>query len=310
MTSGVLMLLLTASPTVVLLTSHGATGELRFHPLDAKELSAPVVSFSHAEGSPVLGTLLPGTRAVVATAVMADAGDLSFSSALLRLEAKRAQTLAGQVVYGSRPLVTAEGRVFVSRGAPGPLTSDGRVDALTIDEVNPDTGALRTLYSSNGYLLFLAGAVGREVFIYELAPGVARLIAVHADSLGVRELVPQLPPRARDFFVDAKRGRVFFVHSEGEAWRVAELSLATRRWSDVAASRDVAMLPAVLSDGALTFNDGPKADGYERVVFVSSALTLVQHEVPGEFPTLSTRGPKALRVPVRALRVDVAGVLP
>ena len=85
----------------------------------------------------------------------------------------------------------------------------------------------------------------------------------------------------------------------GEAWRVAELSLATRRWSDVAASRDVAMLPAVLSDGTLTFNDGPKADGYERVVFVSSALTLVQHEVPGEFPTLSTRGPKALRISLR-----------
>ena len=43
MTSGVLMLLLTASPTVVLLTSHGATGELRFQPLDAKEVT---LSFS------------------------------------------------------------------------------------------------------------------------------------------------------------------------------------------------------------------------------------------------------------------------
>lgn len=310
MTSSLWLLLLTTSPTVAVLTSHGATGELRFQPLDATELAAPAATFSHGEGSPVLGTLLPGTRAVIATAVMAEVGDLSFSSALLRLEAGRVRSLADHVVYGSRPLVTAEGRVFVSRGAPGLLTDEGRVDALTIDEVHPETGALRTLYSSRGFVLFLVGAVGREVFLYELAPGVARLLAVHADTLGVRELVPQLPPRARDFWVDAKRGRVFFVHSEGEAWRVAELSLATRAWRDVAASRDVALLPAVLSDGALTFNDGPAPDGYERVVYVSPALTLAQHEVPGGFPTLWTRGPKARRLPVSGLRVDVAGVLP
>lgn len=309
MSWSLLALVLTASPQVAVLTSHGSTGELRFQPLDAKEAAPPVASFSHAPGSPVLGALLPGTRAVVATAVMAERGDLSFSSVLLRLDEKAVRTLATGVVYGSRPLVTTEGRVFVSRGSPGALTSEGRVDALTVDEVNPETGALRTVYSAPGFVLFLAGSVGREVFIYELAPGVARLVAVHADILGVRELAASLPPRARDFFVDAKRGRVVFTHSDGDAWRVAELSLQSGAWRDVGTARDVAALPAVLGDGTLTFNDGPKGGAYERVVYVSPRLTLVSREAPGAFPVLLQRGSDR-RLPFTDMRLDVAGVAP
>lgn len=308
MTSSLLTLLLAASPSVAVLTSHGSTGELRFQALDAKELAAPVASLQHAEGSPLLGALLPGTRAVVATAVMADHGDLSFASALFRIDEKQVRLLATQVVYGSRPLISTEGRVFVSRGAPGELNAAGRVDDLTVDEVNPSTGKLRTLYSSRGFLLFLAGSAGREVFIYELTPGSARLIAVHADTLGVRELIAQLPATPRDFFVDAKRGRVFFTHAAGDEWRVAELSLHTREWKDVASSPDIALLPAVLADGTLTFNDGPHErfgkQGYERVVAADLAL----HEVPGDFPELYVRSSGA-RLPFAEMRIDVAGVL-
>jgi len=309
MTSSLLTLLLTASPTVAVLTSHGSTGELRFQPLDAKELVAPAASFQHAEGSPLLGTLLPGTRAVIATAVMADRGDVSFASALFRLDEKQVRMLATQVVYGSRPLINSEGRVFVSRGAPGETTPAGRVDELTVDEVNPSTGKLRTVYAARGFLLFLAGNLGRELLIYELTPNSARLLAVHADTLGVRELLAQLPATPRDFFVDVKGGRVFFTHAADGEWRVAELTLRTREWKDVASSQDLALLPAVRADGTLTFNDGPHErfgkQGYERLVGNDLAL----HEVPGDFPTLYVRGTGA-RLPISELRIDVAGVLP
>jgi hypothetical protein len=309
MTSSLLTLLLAASPTVAVLTSHGSTGELRFQPLDAKELVAPVASLQHAEGSPLLGSLLPGTRTVVATAVMADNGDVSFAAALFRLDEKQVRMLATQVVYGSRPLISSEGRVFVSRGTAGALTNAGRVDELTVDEVNPSTGKLRTVYSANGFLLFLVGSFGREVFIYELTPSSARLLAVHADTLGVRELIAQLPSNPRDFFVDAKGARVFFTHAAGDEWRVAELSVRTREWKDVAASADIALLPAVLADGTLTFNDGPHErfgkQGYERLVGNDFAL----HEVPGDFPSLYVRSTQRL-LPISNVRIDVAGVLP
>ena len=105
----VLALVLAASPELALLSSSGDIGELRFQPLSAAPLTGPVVRFTHAEGSPVLGSVIPGTKVVVASAVMQAQGDVSFGSALLRLEAgKPARVLADGLVYGSRPLVTTE----------------------------------------------------------------------------------------------------------------------------------------------------------------------------------------------------------
>ncbi len=315
MLSLVVALLVAAEPSVAVLSSSGSTGELRFQPLHGAELSAPVARFTHAEGSPVLGSLLPASRVVVATAVMKAQGDVSFASSLLRLEAgKGARVLAEGVVYGSRPHVSSEGRVFVARGVAGEVGPMGRVDALVVDEVNPVTAKTRTVYSLRGFVTFLAGSLGRELLIYEVATGGARLIAVHVDTLAVRVLIPQLVALARDFVVDAPRRRVLFTQGtpHEDAWFVEALSLDTLERTVVARSADMALLPAVLGDGRLTFNDGPRVrfgrSGYARVQHVTRELAFALHEVPGDFPT-AYGGAEVIATPPNS-RLDLAGVTP
>lgn len=317
MLSLVASLLVAAEPSVAVLSSSGATGELRFQPLRAEEVARPAVRFTHAEGSPVLGSLLPGSRVVVATAVLRERGDLSFASALLRLEEGRpARVLAEGVAYGSRPLVTGEGRVFVARGTAGAeVAADGRIDSLVVDEVDVVTAKARTVYATRGFVTFLAGALGRELVVYEVTASGARLIAVHVDTLHVRVLIPRMVPLARDFVVDAARKRVLFTQGtpHEDAWFVEQLDLVTSTRSIVARSSQPALLPAVV-DGRVIFNDGPRErfgrPGYERVQLVSNGLVLALHEVPGEFPVGYERGTsRRLVTPVDA-RLDLAGVLP
>lgn len=332
MTPLLLALSLAAAPEVALLSSQGDVAELRFQPLGGAELAAPVVRFSHGEGSPVQGSLLPRSRVVVATAAMSARGDLSFSSALIRLEAgKAARVLADQVVYGSRPLVTAEGRVFVARGTAGtePVDHGWRVDALTIDEIHPTTAARRLVYSTTGYLTFLAGAMGRELLVYEVAPVGARLISVHVDTLAVREIVHSLAPLARDFVVDAPRRRVLFTQGTpgAEGWFVEQVDLITGSSTRLADGPEITLLPTVLSDGRVLISRGPGAGlsaldgtrvlpalgaGFERVQLQHQGLILGLHEVPSDFPTVfaSKDGkPVRLLAPPES-RLDVAGVTP
>lgn len=311
-----LALVLAADPQVAVLSSRGAEGELRFQPASAQEVVAPAVRFAHAEGSPVLGSLLPGTRVVVATAVMKERGDLSFASALLRLEAgKPARVLADGVVYGSRPHVTAEGRVFVARGVAGAeLSEQGRVDALVIDEVNATTGKARTVYASRGFVTYIGGSIGRELVVYELTTHGARLLAVHVDTLAVRVLLPSMVALARDFFVDAPRRRVLFTQGtpHEDAWFVEALQLDTRERTVIARSNEPRLLASVSPDGALFVNEAPRVEagrlGYWRVQLARKDLVLALHEVPGEFPSAFVSG-RRLATPPDA-RLDLAGATP
>lgn len=335
MLSLVVTLSLAAAPQVALLSSSGSEAELRFQPLGASTLVAPVVRFGHVAGSSVSGALLPGTRVVVATATVANARDLSFADALLRLEAGQpARVLVDRVVHGSRPLVTAEGRVFVARGLPGPWPENPRemrVDALSIVEVAPDTGRTRTVYEASGYATFLAGALGRELLVYEVRPDGARLLAVHADTLAVRVLLPALAPLARDFVVDGTRRRLLFTQGEPGAptWHVAAVDLATGKLSRLAEGAEVTLLPTVLPGGVVATSPGageglvsleggrvlaPQGPGFERVRLVHDGVVLGLHERPSEFPTpfavrRSTGEALRLVAPPDA-RLDVAGVLP
>lgn len=301
---------LAASPQVAVLSSSGSTGELRFQPVDASEVVAPVVRFTHAEGSPVLGSLLPESRVVVATAVMQERGDVSFGSVLLRLEANAAaRVLADGVVYGSRPHVSREGRVFVSRGRAGAeISAQGRVDSLVVDEVNPTNAKTRTVYATKGFLTFIAGSLGRELFIYEFTTSGARLIAVHVDSLSVRVLIDDMVPMARDFVVDAKR--VLFTQGTPyeDAWFVEQLDLATLKKTIVARSNEPTLLPAVLADGRVTFNVGIGALGYAHVQHVTKFGVFTLYERPSDFPVAYVNE-KKLTTPGDS-RLDLAGVVP
>jgi hypothetical protein len=325
-----LALTLTATPEVAILSSRDDVAELRFQAVNATELSAPVARFSHAAGSSVKGALLPRTRVVVASATMRSRGDLSFANSLLRLEAgKPARVLADQLVYGSRPLVTAEGRVFVSRGLAGVEPPDAReslrVDQLSVEEIDPTTAERRLVYSTRGYVTFLAGATGRELVIYEVAPSGARLITVHVDTLAVRELLPAMAPLARDFTVDAARGRVLFTQGTpfGDGWFVEQVDLKTGARQQLAEGPEVTLLPTVLADGRVLISrgageglfalDGTRVmaahgRGFERVVVEKNGVQFGLHEIPSEFPSIFiSKG--SLRAPPDC-RLDLAGVTP
>lgn len=334
MLSLLLGLSLAASPEVALLSSQGDVAELRFQPLGSTELAAPVVRFSHGEGSAVQGALLPRSRVVVASATMRSTGDLSFASSLIRLEAgKPARVLADQLAYGSRPLVTSEGRVFVARGAAGIEPADGRdglrVDTLSLEEIDPATGARRPVYATTGYVTFLAGSIGRELVVYEVAPAGARLIIVHVDTLAVREVVRSMAPLARDFVVDATRKKVLFTQGTpgGDHWFVEEVDLLTGTSLRLAEGPEIALLPTVLADGRVLISGGageglrdlegarviaPQGPGFERLRAQRKGLIIGLHERPGEFPTLfATRDGQAVPCLAPAdSRLDVAGVTP
>lgn len=327
-----LALFLAAAPEVAILSSREDVAELRFQPLDATELSAPAARFSHAEGSAVLGSLLPRTRVVVASATMRSGGDLSFANSLVRLEAGKApRVLADQLGYGSRPLVTAEGRLFVARGVAGAEPFDARdslrVDALSVEELDPSTAARRLVYSTRGYLTFLAGAVGRELIIYEVAPIGARLISVHADTLAVRVLIPSMPPLARDFVVDAPRRRVLFTQGSPTGWFVEQLDLVSGQSTRLAEGPEVTLLPAVTPEGRVLISRGPgeglfaldgarvvspHGPGFERLSVQQKGLLIGLHERPSDFPSLFALKDGAA-VPLLSptgCRLDVAGVTP
>ncbi len=326
-----LLSLLAAAPEVALLSSQGEVAELRFQPLGAATLAEPVARFSHAEGSAVLGSLLPHSRVVVATAAMKARGDLSFASSLLRLEAgKPARVLADQVPYGARPLVTIEGRVFIARGVAGPDLGDRmRVDALSVEELDPKSARSRTVYSVAGFVTFLVGALGRELVIYEVTPGRARLIAVHVDTLGVRVLLPSMEGSAHDFVVDVPRHRVLFTQGTqgSERWSVEEVDLLTGTSKRLADGPEVTLLPAVLPDGRVLISRGAgdglrtlqgervveaHGTGFERLLVQRKGLTVGLHERPSDFPipfALQDGAPVSLLAPADR-RLDVAGVTP
>lgn len=326
----VTLLSLAAAPDLALLSSAGTSTSLRFQPVGSATLAPAVATFTHGDGSTVLGALVPGRRVVLATALVARPRDESFGASLFRLEpGVPVRELVDRVAISTRPVVLENGRAFVQRGRPGELTELGRVDALSIDEVDVDSGKARTVYEAQGFTTFLAGALGRELIVYEVNPSGAKLLAVHVDTLAVRTLT-SLAPLAFDFTVDAARRRVVFTLGEPGVvrWHVVAVDLATGARTTLADGPSIALVPAVLPDGrvafapgqgeGLVFTDGGRAlpsqgPGFERLRTVVRGIGIGLHEVPGDFPRLFTRtlgGASLSTAAPPQTRLDLAGVTP
>jgi hypothetical protein len=291
-----LSLLMAAPKVAVVLTAPGAEAStLHLVALGATEVPASVASVTHLPDAEVKGVLLPGsTTALVVTQVERRA-DASWSGALFRLEpGKPAQPLLTELAAWSRPVLVGS-RVFVSRGEAGPPQSP-RVDALFIDEVNPQTGATMRRFTGHGSLAYLAGAVGHELIVSLIAPAGSSLLAVDVDTGVTRTLAAGLNGMARDFTVD--EGRLAFTTFEAGAWVVQRLDLRTLERRTVAKSARPALFPVWLPSG-LSWVPGPgeglfkmesegrsmraHGPGYEHVRFVQGAIALGLHEVPSAF---------------------------
>jgi hypothetical protein len=330
-----------SGPTVALLVTRPGAGYTSLTLERAGETSAPVpvARFDHAEGAAVKGAILPGTSAVLAVADTVATRDLSFASSLFRVEPHRpAERLCDGLVYASRPLVTAAGRVFVSRGTAGPEPAAapklaGREDALSIDEINPATGGARTVHTFSGYLAFLAGEHGREILVYRVGAAGADLIGVDEDTGSVRVIAFSLLPLARDFSVDTARGAVVFQERDerdSRTWVVDRMDLATGARTRLAASSSMSLAPSVWPGGGVAYAPdsrgglaligremkpihAPTGDGVDQVQAISreGAWVAALHTRPGELPiafAIESSTGRTLALPTAAgARVAIAG---
>jgi hypothetical protein len=216
---------------------HPTESEIRGVHLDAAGARARVwAKISHAPDAVVRGDVLSGGRAAVVVADAAgERGD--FGAELLRVADDGAvRRLARGVLHASRPLASADGRVYVERGVAGrwPTPEEAsrgrlRVDELTIDAIDPDTGAARVLYGWSGYALHLSGELGGELVVYRVGPEGADLVAIDRAS-GASRLVTTLLPFARDFTIDAARGAIVMSNRDehdSRTWVVDRVDLAT-----------------------------------------------------------------------------------
>jgi hypothetical protein len=328
-----------ALATAVLITTvPGAReSELRFQPLGAQTVSPSVAKVPHVPDGEIRGALLPGTKTVVAVVDTEPAREPSFAAWLYRIEPGLAPVaLVLGCYHASRPLVSATGRVFVQRGVAGPLPDEASVkagalrsDALSVDEIDPATGAARTIHSYDGYITHLAGLYGAELLIYRVAFQHADLVAVDVDSGNVRTLAAEIPPFARDFSLDASTGSLVFTNHDTTGWLVERLDLATGSVNAVARADGMWALPHVWPGGGVLLNDGrggsvvggrgpdrPLGAGFDQLALLSpdASVALLLHTATGHFALpyavdVATGAVEIVPVPAR-VRVDVVGVVP
>lgn len=220
---------------------------------------APVATFGHLPDATVRAVVIPGKNEIVATADTTPTQDASFNASLFYLRAHSpSERLVDRVVHASTPLVTSAGRVFVSRGEPGKYV-DGqmRIDALTIDEIDLAMGKPRTVYQSNGYLLFLAGALGEEIVLYRIVPGQADIIAIDPNTGKDRFILKNLPPFARDFSIDPSSQTLVFQNrheTDSGTWVVDRVDMKTGKNQRLFAGSSMTLAPFALPRGGVLFN--------------------------------------------------------
>jgi len=243
-----------AEPRVALLATdpQGDDTELYFVAADAP-LPPAVASFNHLEGASVQAAVVPGTDTVVAVADREPARDASFASGLVRLAPGAPPWwLINRVVVASRPLVTADGKIFVTRGNAGADRGDDyRIDSFTVDEIDLESGRPRMVHATGGYLVHLAGAWRGDLLLYRVAPEGADLVAQPIAGGTPRVLLPSLPPYARDFTVDPAGG-LLFQNLAGRRWVVERLDLAARVAVPIFMKSEVAAAPQLWPDGRLS----------------------------------------------------------
>lgn len=246
---------------------------------------------AHLPDGVVRGALVPGHGAVV-VADRTPTRDRSWGASLLRVDGTSVVELCDRVDHASRPLVTADGRVLVSRGRPGAIARAGelRTDELTVEEVDLASGATRIVWRGRGYQAHLAGSWNGEVLVYHIAASGSSLLAVGLDGGAVRTVAPSLP-LARDFSVDGNE--VAFAARDGAEWVADAIDLSTgarrRAWSG--AHQVVA--PHFLGNHVLAVSaperglllgtraTAPAGDGVDVVRATAGSLAAVWHYPPG-----------------------------
>jgi hypothetical protein len=248
---------------------------------------------------------------------------------------KDAQQLVRGVGHARLPLASEDGLVYVERGASGavPPPAHVREDAISIDAVDPSSGASRALYTWTGYALHLAGELGRELFVYRVGSTGTDLLALDRTT-GVSRLVTSLAPFARDFSIDSSRRAMVLSNRDphdAHRWVVLRIDLASGAATELASAVDDAPSPFALLQGNVAYSapgrnglafDGPAGAaplaplgaGFDAVRAASAHgawIALLHVPASGYDESvavhLSTR--RVVRLVGRDERVEIAGFL-
>ncbi|APR79357.1 Hypothetical protein A7982_04704 [Minicystis rosea] len=322
-------------PAVALLATRPGGSHTSLYlarPGDTTTAIAPVATFTHREDAAVRGATVPGTSTVLAVADTQETRDLSFAASLFRVAPHQPPVrLCEGVVHASRPLVTAGGRVFVSRGVAGPDHEGAfRADDLTIDEIDPQSSTARTVHAFHGYLAFLAGAHGAEILVYRVGAGGADLASVHPDTGAVRVLA-KLLPFARDFSVGD--GAVIFQERDehdSRAFTIDRIDLGSGARTRLHTGPSATLAPFAWPGGGIAWSSNDQAGlsiltgdrplaaaplgrGVDMVRAVSAdgswiaALHTVAGKLPIPFAVDTRTGAAAAIRAVPDARVEIAG---
>ncbi len=191
------------------------------------------------------------------------AADPDWGAALFRVDASGTTRLAGGVGHARKPLVSAGGEVYVERGLSGPPPTDAdaragrlRLDSITLDAVDPASGANHALYTDTAYCLHLAGEARGELVVYRVGPSGADLVAVD-EATGASRLITTVPPFARDFSVTAAGDALVFSDrdpTDAGTWTVVRVDLATGALTTLSARRGDAPAPFALPGGDVAWS--------------------------------------------------------
>jgi len=257
-----------AAPTARMVFAHGEVdglqSEVAIAAIDpAKNVAAvtTLASIGHTKGSAIRGQSL-GQVAFVVAQEEGPRGT-TYDGALLRVEAGKVSRLVGSVMRAGTPIVTSTGRVLVTRGVDGaePPALDAqkltlRSDQLTIDDVDPISGATRTLWRGQGYQAFLATSAGNEVVVYHSAPGDASIFALDPATGTTRPLWGHAVPFARDFSFDRTHGALVFADlgTDGRTYQILSLDLASGGLKTLYSTPNEHAMPFALPSGDVAFS--------------------------------------------------------
>lgn len=294
---------------------------------------APVSTFGHLPDATVRAAIVPGKTDVLATADVTPTRDASFNAALFHLRPNAPPTrLVDRVVHASTPLVTAQGRVFVSRGEPGKeIEGQMRIDNLTIDEIDLVSGQAKKIHQMQGFLLFLVGSLDDEIIVYRISPNHADIVAITPDTGKMRVIARELPAFARDFSIDAQNHALVFQNrdeNDRDTWTIERIALRSGKGQRLYSSPSMTLAPFVLPRGGVLYNPpghglstldapisiaGPLGAGVDVVQALTSdgRYLVALHTQPSSFavPFVVDTQSGAVRVLAapKATRVTIAG---
>jgi hypothetical protein len=266
----------------------------------------PLAKLPHERGSAIRGTVHQGSLFVTAQ-VEAPKGT-SFAAALYRVDAGKVTRLCRDVESATTPMILSTGHVLVTRGVDGPEPTPAeskqlllREDEVSVDDVDPTSGAIRNVFRRSAYQVFLGAQMATgEIAVYVSDRKGSSILALDPLTGGTRALAPKVMPFARDFSFDRTHGELVYVDlaADRRSYEIVALEAAPRLLlrtlndhampfalpsGDVAFSSDgdhgLALLSTV-SGVVRTRLISPLGDGSDAVTHAGSGFVALRHTTP------------------------------